>query len=99
MLVDDHSMHRKKVEQVATSMNLPTDGQPTGAAENELHKLAKLQGGKFDHEFAEYMIKDHRKDMAEYRKAAKMPGEVGKLARDTLPILQKHLSEAEKLRG
>jgi putative membrane protein len=99
MLVDDHSMHLKMVEKVASSLNVSTDVQPASGAENELHKLAKLQGDKFDHEFAENAIKDHRKDIAEYEKASRMTGDVGKLARETLPTLHKHLSEAEKLKG
>ena len=78
---------------------MPTDTQPTSTAESEVKKLAKLQGDKFDHEFAEYMVKDHRKDIAEYEKASRMTGDVGQLARDTLPTLRKHLSEAEKLKG
>ncbi len=99
MLVDDHSMHLQKVEKVASSMNVPADSQPMAAAEKERDKLSKLQGAKFDHEFAEYMVKDHRKDIGEYQKAAKMTGDVGQLARDTLPTLHKHLSAAEKLKG
>ena len=99
MLVNDHSMHLQKVEKVASAMNVPADDQPMPAAQKERDKLAKLQGAKFDHEFAEYMMKDHRKDIGEYEKAAKMTGDVGKLARETLPTLHKHLSEAEKLKG
>jgi putative membrane protein len=99
MLVDDHSMHLKKLEQLASAENVPTDTEPTGAANNEAKKLAKLQGGQFDHELADYMIKDHRKDIAEYEKASRMSGDVGKLARETLPTLHKHLSAAEKLKG
>jgi putative membrane protein len=99
MLVDDHSMHLKKVEKVASSMNVSADDKPTDAANSELHKLAMLQGDKFDHELAEYMIKDHRKDISEYEKASRMKGAVGELARATLPTLHKHLSAAEKLKG
>jgi len=99
MLVDDHSMHLQKVEKVASGLNVPKEYQPMAAAEKERDKLSKLDGDKFDHEFAEYMVKDHRKDITEYEKAARMAGAVGKLARDTLPTLRKHLSEAEKLKG
>jgi putative membrane protein len=99
MLVDDHSMHLKKVEMVASSVKVSADDKPTDAANNELHKLAQLQGDKFDREFAEYMIKDHRKDIGEYEKASRMKGGVGELARATLPTLHKHLSAAEKLKG
>jgi putative membrane protein len=99
MLVDDHSMHLKKVEMVASSMKVSADDKPTDEANAELHKLAMLQGDKFDQEFADYMIKDHRKDIGDYEKASRMRGDVGKLARATLPTLHKHLSAAEKLKG
>jgi len=99
MLVDDHSMHLKMVEMVAANAKVSADDRPTAAANDELHKLSQLQGAKFDHEFAEYMIKDHRKDIGEYEKASRMKGDVGKLARETLPTLHKHLSEAEKLKS
>lgn len=99
MLVDDHSMHLQKVEKVAAAMNVPDERQPAPKAEKERDKLMGLHGRDFDREFARYMIDDHRKDLAEYRKAARMRGDVGKLARQTLPTLRKHLSEAEKLKG
>lgn len=99
MLVDDHSMHLKKVEMVAANAKVSADDRPTDAANAELHKLAMLNGQKFDHEFAEYMVKDHRKAIGEYEKAARMKGGVGELARATLPTLHKHLSEAEKLKS
>lgn len=99
MLADDHSMHLQKVQKVAASMNVPKDAEAMPAAEKERDKLMKLHGAKFDKEFAKYMAKDHKKDIGEYEKAAKMPGDVGKLAQDTLPTLHKHLDEAQKLGG
>jgi putative membrane protein len=99
MLVDDHSMHLKKVEKVAAGMNVPKDAETMPAAQKERDKLKGLHGADFDKEFAKYMAKDHKKDIGDYEKAAKMPGDVGKLAQDTLPTLHKHLNEAEKLGG
>lgn len=99
MLVNDHTMHREKVMKVASAMNLPDDRGPMPEAAKERDKLARMHGRDFDKEFAKYMVKDHRKDISDYEKAARMPGEVGKLARETLPTLHKHLSEAEHLAG
>ena len=99
MLVDDHSMHLQKVEKVAAAMNVPKDSQPMPAAEKERDKLMGLHGADFDKEFARYMAKDHKKDIGEYEKAAKIKGDVGQLAQDTLPTLHKHLDEAQKLGG
>lgn len=99
MLVDDHSMHLQKVVQVASAMNVPEEHQAMPAAEKERDKLMGMHGNDFDKEFAHYMVKDHRKDITEYQKASMMTGDVGKLARETLPTLHKHLSAAEKLAG
>ena len=99
MLVDDHSKHLPKVEKVASGLNVPADDQPMPEAQKERDKLMGMHGADFDKEFAKYMVTDHRKDLADYRKAAKMPGPVGKLARQTLPTLQKHLSTAEHIKS
>lgn len=99
MLIDDHSMHLPKVEKVAEGANVPKDSQAMPAAEKERDKLMGMHGKDFDKEFAKYMVKDHRKDISEYQKASRMTGPVGKLARETLPTLQKHLETAERLAG
>ena len=99
MLVDDHSMHLQKVQAVATGMNVPKDSEAMPAAQKERDKLMRLHGARFDKEFAKYMAKDHKKDIGEYEKAAKMPGDVGRLAQETLPTLHKHLDEAQRLGG
>lgn len=99
MLHDDHAMHRDMVMKVAASFKLPDDHEPMPEAAKERDKLSRLHGRDFDKAFAKYMVKDHRKDIADYRKGAKLRGEPGKLARATIPTLQKHLSMAEKLAG
>jgi putative membrane protein len=44
------------------------------------------------------MVKDHKKEIAEYRKAAKKQGDpAGAYASETLPTLQKHLETAQSL--
>lgn len=99
MLVDDHSMHRDQVLKVGAGVHLPDDSQPTEAALKERDKLKRLHGADFDKAFAKYIAKDHRQDIGEYEKGVKIGGDVGQMARDTLPTLHKHLREAEKLGG
>lgn len=99
MLFDDHSMHRDKVLKAGSGLGLADDRQPMEVAIKERDKLQGMHGRDFDREFARYMVKDHRKDIADYEKAARMRGEVGQMARQTLPILHKHLRAAERLGG
>jgi putative membrane protein len=43
------------------------------------------------------MVKDHRQDIKEYQKEASKDDAAGKLAKETLPVLQKHLQTAQSL--
>jgi putative membrane protein len=43
------------------------------------------------------MVKDHQEDIKEYRQEATKADAAGLLAKETLPILQKHLQEAQAL--
>jgi putative membrane protein len=96
-LHDDHAKARADAMQVAAAMGLPDTRAPMPEAAKERRKLERLHGRAFDREFAHYMVGDHRKDIADFRKAARLRGPAGDLAQRTLPTLQKHLAMAERL--
>ena len=64
-----------------------------------LHQsLSKLSGEAFDRKFTAEMVKDHKKEIAEYKKMAKKQNDPsGAYASQTLPTLQKHLEMAQSL--
>jgi putative membrane protein len=93
-LVQDHIQARDQADQLARSEGMTPPTQPTPAAKRELAKLQGLSGPGFDYEFVHYEIKDHRRDIRAYRRAAAKGGPVGDLAHATLPVLQKHLRMA-----
>jgi putative membrane protein len=43
------------------------------------------------------MVKDHEEDIKEYKKESSKNDAAGRLAKDTLPVLQKHLQAAQSL--
>lgn len=97
-LVDDHSKHRTMASEVANKVGVTPPDQPSTEAQNEMSKLDKLTGREFDKEFVHYMVKDHEKDIAEYKQEASAgQGPVQKLASESLPTLQKHLDIAKSL--
>jgi putative membrane protein len=53
--------------------------------------MAKTNGAAFDKMFADHMVTDHKKDIAEYEKAAKAKDAAGQYAGNALPTLKKHL--------
>ena len=62
-------------------------------------KLSKLQGAAFDKAYMKDMVADHKQDVAEFKKASatsKDP-DLKNWATQTLPTLESHLKEAEKV--
>jgi len=99
MLVKDHSEHKAKAEEVASEIGVKP---PTGSSIGEKATYAKLKvlsGSTFDKAFARAMVKDHNADIKEYKKESAKDDPAGKLAKETLPTLQKHLQTAEQLAG
>src|SRR5215813_3021974 len=97
MLVKDHGDHKIKAEQVATELGVtPPTGSGVGAKATYA-KLKILSGATFDRSFAKSMVKDHQEDIKEYKKETSKNDAAGQLAKDTLPILQKHLQAAQAL--
>jgi putative membrane protein len=98
MLVTDHTAANTTALQAATSVGLkaPPTG-PNAKQKADYDKMAKLQGAAFDKAFAEHMVQDHKKDIAEHQQASKKQDAVGQYAQGVLATLQKHLDTAEKL--
>lgn len=97
-LATDHAMAKDQVATVATSMKVKVTDEIKPEARREMRKLDKLSGAAFDKEFVAYMVKDHEKDVAEFKeKAAGGKGDVAMLASKQLPTLEEHLKTAQSL--
>jgi putative membrane protein len=97
-LVTDHGQAKTDAAAVAKTIGVtpPTTIMPE--ADAELAKLKRMSGAKFDAEFVSYMVKDHKKDISDFKEeAAKGSGAVASLASKTLPTLEKHLQIAQSL--
>jgi|1186.fasta_scaffold444321_1 putative membrane protein len=98
MLQQDHSAAAQKSSAVASQLGVTPPTEPNKKHKAMHDKMAKLSGDKFDKAFASEMVKDHKKDIADYKKAAKMQNDpAGAYANDTLPTLEKHLETAQSL--
>jgi putative membrane protein len=60
--------------------------------------MSKMSGTDFDKMFAKYMISDHQKDIADYKKETKMKDAAGEYASGQIDTLQKHLDTAKSLK-
>jgi putative membrane protein len=96
-LRDDHAQAREQVVPLARRAGVAITDQAAPEARQEKRKLERLHGRAFDREFASYMVKDHRKDIAEFEAEARGRGPTADLARQTLPTLRKHLAMAQEI--
>jgi putative membrane protein len=100
-MVEDHSKANEELKQVGTQegINLPTDVNQKDAATYE--RLSKLSGPEFDKAYAQEMVKDHVKDVNEFKRAtsASQKPAVKDFAQKTLPTLQSHLQEAKQMQA
>jgi predicted outer membrane protein len=97
MLQTDHSEANEKAMDAAKQLGVKAPAAPSAAQKQAYDKMAKVNGTAFDKAFAQHMVGDHKKDIAEYRTEAKKSDAAGKYAVDALPTLQKHLETAQSL--
>lgn len=98
-MVDDHSKANEQLKQLAESKGvaLPTKLDPNDQATKA--RLEKLSGQQFDRAYMNDMVKDHSKDVAEFKKESTTAKDtdVKSFASQTLPTLQDHLKEARSI--
>ena len=98
-MVEDHGKANDKLKQVASSKNVTLPADLPSDAKREEDKLSKLSGARFDKEYMNHMLTDHKKDVSLFRseaKSAKDP-DVKQFASDTLPTLEQHLQMAQSI--
>jgi len=95
-MVSDHSKANQELISVAQRQGLTVPSQLEAADLAKLHQLSKLRGAAFDKAYMDAMVKDHEKDVAEFRaQAGRQKSDVDRWAAKTLPTLEEHLSQAK----
>lgn len=98
ILERDHSKANQQAMAAASSIDVTPPGEPGAKEQAEYQRLASLSSGDFDRAFLQEMVKDHKKDIAAYRKEAMSKGgPAQQYAKASLPTLEKHLRMAESL--
>jgi putative membrane protein len=99
MLVRDHDRARRQAVPLAARHRVPMPTAMADEARAEYARLQRMRGAAFDREFGRYMVDDHRKDIADFERevASRDPADVRSLARQTLPILRRHLAAARAI--
>ena len=96
-MVKDHSKANDELKQVASRKGIEIPTELDSKHQKDVNGLQKKQGADFDRAYMDHMVKDHKKDVSEFKKEAnsgKDP-DVKAFAAKTLPTLQEHLQMAE----
>lgn len=98
-MVDDHSKANDQLKQIASNEGV-TLPEKLDAKDRALRiRLSKLSGATFDRVYMENMVRDHKKDVADFQKESTSGSDpaVKQFASQTLPTLQEHLQQAESI--
>lgn len=100
MLVEHHSAANNELTQLANTKGVELPAAPPRAMRSDIENLGKKTGQDFDREFVRKVGVDaHKKDVKLFEKASKdlKDPELKAFAAKTLPTLQQHLAQAQKL--
>ena len=96
-MVDDHGKANDELKKLAQNKNITLPTAVDAQDKATIDRLSKLSGDAFDRAYMQAMLKDHRKDVSEFRtesKSGKDP-DVKAWASKTLPTLEEHLKMAQ----
>ncbi len=98
-LVDDHTKANDQLKELASKENINLPASLDSKQQSRVDKLAKLSGPKFDKAFVKDAVKDHEKDINEFKSEAQYGSDpnIKQFASNTLPTLEQHLAAAKDL--
>jgi putative membrane protein len=85
--------------QAANQMGVTLPTSPDAKARRGYQRIEREAGTQFDRNFINYMVTDHRNDMADCRKEAYQGNHdaAAQYANSSIPTLEKHLQNARDL--
>ena len=98
-MVTDHSKAADELKQIVAAKGAVLPTEMTHRENSEIERFEKLSGKEFDKEYAEHMVKDHKKDAKEFQDATKdvTAPELKAFAQKTLGVIQEHLRLAQEM--
>lgn len=100
-MMTDHTLANKRLVAIGQAIGHPLHPMLTQPDISLKNKLEGLSGRRFDTQYMQAMVKDHKKDIKAFQMEAQ-DGQTTALktyAHTMLPVLKEHLAEAEQLTG
>jgi len=98
-MVTDHSKANDELKQLASNKGMQLPSSVDKKHQKESDDMQKKDAKKFDREYMEHMVKEHKKDVSEFEKQARSAKDpdVKAFASKTLPTLKEHLAMAQQI--
>jgi putative membrane protein len=98
-MVNDHSKANEQLKELASKEGVTLPDNLSAKDKMLKQRLEKLSGPNFDRAYMENMVKDHKKDVAEFNRESTSGKDnaVKEFAANTLPTLKEHLKKAESI--
>src|SRR5207253_1863454 len=92
-MVQDHAKANQELMDIASRQGVALPKELDRKQREAFERFSQLQGREFDREYMKYMVKDHKHDLAAFKKEAKEGRDpaVKEFASKTLPTLEEHL--------
>ena len=99
-MVKDHSAINDKLRAVAEKKGIKIPDQLDKKHQEWVDTFSKMDAKKFDKEYMDLMVKDHKRDVEAFQKEAKEAEDpqVKEFASTTLPTLKDHFEQAKKVK-
>ncbi|MDQ6905128.1 MAG: DUF4142 domain-containing protein [Bacteroidota bacterium] len=101
MMVEDHTKANDNLKSIASQKNIDLPASVTEDQRKEMDKLSKKTGADFDKSYVNMMVEDHKKDIADFKKAEGdvSDNDIKNFITNTLPTLQKHLDAIQGIKS
>jgi putative membrane protein len=98
-MIRDHSKANRELATLASSKGVELPTSKSIGEDVSVAHLKMLSGKSFDEAYVKMMVDDHKGDVAAFEKASEgsQDPDVKHFATKTLPTLQSHLTEIEKM--
>ncbi len=98
-MVTDHTQLNAEMKPIAESMGVQVPTSPSPKDQAEANKLSAMSGDAFDKAYIAYMVKDHQKDIRDFKaESASTQNQTLKAAVDKgLTVIEGHLQMADNL--
>ena len=99
-MVEDHGNANKELTELAANKGVKLDDKAP-KKNSMMERLSKLQGADFDRAYVNEMVKDHQKDVAEFRRmhSGAVDPNLKAWIDKTLPTLEDHLKTIEGIQS